>query len=368
MYKRVLVLFFAICLPIGLIAVVIAANTNSVEPEELQVIGTSIIEEAPPMPDESQEQLRAVGRSAFDLSPLYIVFCPVEKTISVYDTEGRLVEFRDYQDEDAFWTLVETNARVTGYLEAGISENRNKTIFDNDGMSVTNYDSEGIRTVISFDKNMFELPDMPDEESSFFRHEVLQSVVWDPDVLNDFETITEYDNYGNSVITVIVEETFFEDFINESFHLLSNQELYELYAPFRAIGEAISDTYELNWTFFDAYYPTGRYFIIRELERSLLSLSLEEYEKNLRELVPFFLLDRLTKYIWDLVNIEYDAGIISREQMIELHNTIFRSDGSYDQVLELKETILQKLQLTLPRSDEILEDMENVIYLLQNFR
>ena len=367
MYKKVLALFFAICLPLSMIAVVIAANGCSGEP---QITGEPIVNFTPLAQDVSLEKLRAVGISTFDFSPLYIVFCPIEKTISVYDSEGWLVDFREFQDEDAFWTLVETNAKVAGHSMAGNMEfflTRNATIFENDDMMVIEYDSEGIRTVIAFDKNMFVLPHMPDDEALHFRHLVLQSVVRNPDILYDFETVTEYDDYGNSVITVIVEETFFEDFVNNSLHSLSNQELSELIAPFRAIALAISDTYELNWTFFDIYYPTGRYIIIMELESTLLSTSLEEYEQNLRKFVPFLWTERLINYVRNLIDKEYEAGIISREQMIEMYNMIFRSGHSFDQVIELKETLLQKLHLTLPHSAEVINNIDNIIIRLQNF-
>ena len=73
----------------------------------------------------------------------------------------------------------------------------------------------------------------------------------------------------------------------------------------------------------------------------------------------------------DLIELEYDAGIISREQMIELINIlyrIYRSVGSHDQVMQLKETLLQELQLTHQRSKEIMDDIDYVINILQNFR
>ena len=367
MSKKLLGLFFAMCLPLGLTAVVIAANTNSGEIEEQQVSGTPIIDSTPPTSDESQEKLRAVGRSMSDYSPLYFIFCPVEGTIAVYNANGELYFIIEQQDEDDFWTLVEINAKVTGHSMAGNMDffrTWNATHFDNDAMTVTIYD-DGIRTIISFDKNMFVLPDMPDDESQFFRHEVLQSAYAD---LNGFVTMTEYDDYGNSVIYVLVEETFFENFINESLHSLSNQELNKLYAPFRAIAETISDTYGLNWTFHDSCEYLGRHWIIWNLESSLLSLSLEEYEQNLQELVPFLLLEKLVSYLNVLIDMEYETGLINRVQMIELRNMVFRSDRAYDQVMNLKETILQKLQPTNPHSAEVLENIENIIYRLRNFR
>ena len=376
MYKNFPGLLVAICLSLCSIAVFVAVSMSS---DELLATGTPTFDLTPSMSDKSPEKLRAVGRSMHDYSPLYIVFCPVEKTISGYDSEGWLIAFHENQDEDAFWALVELNAKVTGHSMAGNMEfflTWNATIFDDDVMTVTIYNN-GIRTVISFDKNLFVVPNMHDDETLFYRHLVLNSVysVYRRSVvmrgyadLSSFITETVYDVYGNSIINVIVEDDFFKNFINESLHSLSNQELNELIAPFRAIALAISDTYELNWTFHDACEYFGRHRIIRELESSLLSISLEEYEQNLREFVPLLLLEKLVNYLSVLIDIEYEAGIISRVQMIELRNMIFRSDRASDQVMNLKETILQKLQPTNTQSIEVLDIIDNVTKLLQNFQ
>ena len=167
-------------------------------------------------PDVLSMELREYGISLADFRPLAIVFCNLENTISVFNQDGELVEFYVQQDEAAFWALLETNSIAAEHALSGNWDfflSRNATLFDYDAMTVTLLDSEGISTVISFDETMFDLPHLTFAEAIDYRHDVLLSAVED---LSNFTTLTEYDEYGNSVIRVLVEDSFFENFISGS--------------------------------------------------------------------------------------------------------------------------------------------------------
>lgn len=167
---------------------------------------------------QNRSVLRETLVSVMDGTPMTAIFCPVEKSIFVFDSENTLTAHRVDQDEDAFWLLVETNARVVGHIANEnweYFETRNATIICSESTTIIRYDWYGNKTTITFDENMF-TPSRTRNEID--RQLFLESIAWDFSVLDSIATIAEYDMCGNKIINVLAEDAHSLD---SFFHELS---------------------------------------------------------------------------------------------------------------------------------------------------
>ena len=153
-------------------------------------------------------------------------------------------------------------------------------------------------------------------------------------------------------------------FGREYLYSLTVHELNELYAPFRAVVEAIDSVYGLTAGIVDAHcLEWGREAVINTLE----TYTLEDFEQGLKELANFFLVIRLSNHMRWLVHNEYEIGEICQVKLIELDGLIARNDISLTNLVQILETLPIHLQLVHPCSVELLHEIESIMILLQDF-